>query len=151
MNSFTALKNFSPFQFTSLFISFYFFFYLSYQPFSSLYFTIHNHNSLPFTFYFLSPSLPLTGFHFSKPRFENMGSPYCHFRQLVSVGNGPIRTIVRLSCRKLILSKFSGSLPPYIKDVCNNVKKSEICLKQFLHIHSFYSLEEHFQYKSITR
>ena len=61
MNPFTALKNFSPFHFTSLYI--YFFFHLSYQPFTSLYFAIHIYNlypftSLAFTFYFLSPSLP---------------------------------------------------------------------------------------------
>jgi len=47
MNTFTALKNFSPFHFTSLFILF---FHLSYQPYTSLYFAIHNCNSLPFTF-----------------------------------------------------------------------------------------------------
>ena len=43
-----------------------------------------------------------------------------------------------------------NSLSPYIKDISNNVKKFEICLKWFLHIHSFYSIEEYFQYKSIT-
>ena len=67
----------------------YLFFHLSYQPFISLYFAIHTYNSLPFTpfpftFYFLSPSLPLTGFHFPNPRFENVrftaGSPYRLFR-----------------------------------------------------------------------
>jgi len=46
--------------------------------------------------------------------------------------------------------KIFNNLPPYIKDIANNVKKFEICLKQFLHIHSFYSLEEYFQHKSIT-
>ena len=59
MHPFTALKNLSPFHFT-----FYlFFFHLSYQPFTSLYFAIHLYNSLPFTSlpftsYLLSPSLP---------------------------------------------------------------------------------------------
>jgi len=74
MNPFPTLKNLSPLHFT-------FFFHLSYQPFTSLYFANHaNHiwNSLPFT------SLPLTGFHFSNPRFENMlftvGSLYHLFR-----------------------------------------------------------------------
>jgi len=38
--------------------------------------------------------------------------------------------------------KIFNSLPPYIKDVSNNVRKFEICLKRFLHIHSFYSIEE---------
>jgi hypothetical protein len=85
VNPFTTLKNFSPFHFTSLFILFYLFIYLSYQPYTSLYFAIPNYNllpftSFPFTFYFLSPLLPLTGLHFPNPRFENMrftlGSPY---------------------------------------------------------------------------
>ena len=35
-------------------------------------------------------------------------------------------------------------------DLSNNVRKFEICLKQFPHIRSFYSIEEYFQYKSIT-
>jgi hypothetical protein len=38
MNPFTALKNFLPFHFTSLFILLLLFFYLSYQPFTSLHF-----------------------------------------------------------------------------------------------------------------
>jgi hypothetical protein len=46
--------------------------------------------------------------------------------------------------------KIFNNLPPCIKDISNNVKKFEICLKQFLRIHSFYSLEEYFQHKSIT-
>ena len=46
--------------------------------------------------------------------------------------------------------RIFNSLPPYIKDLSNNVRKFEIYLKWFLHIHSFYSVEEYFQYKSIT-
>ena len=46
--------------------------------------------------------------------------------------------------------KIFNNLPPYIKDISNNVKKYEICLKRFLRIHSFYSTEEYFQHKSIT-
>jgi hypothetical protein len=46
--------------------------------------------------------------------------------------------------------KIFNNLPPYIKDISNNVKKFKICLKRFLPIHSFYSLEEYFQHKSIT-
>jgi hypothetical protein len=42
--------------------------------------------------------------------------------------------------------KIFNNLPPYIKDISNNVKKFENCLKQFLHIRSFYSLEEYFQH-----
>jgi plasmid replication initiation protein len=42
--------------------------------------------------------------------------------------------------------RIFNSLPPYIKDVSNNVKKFEYSLKQFLCIHSFYSLEEYFQH-----
>jgi len=62
VNPFTGLKNFSPFHFTFYFILF---FHLSSQPYTSLYFAIHIYNSLPFTFYFLSPSLPLTVSSFS--------------------------------------------------------------------------------------
>jgi hypothetical protein len=46
--------------------------------------------------------------------------------------------------------KIFNNLPPYIKDISNNIRKFEICLKQFLHTHSFYSIEAYFQYKSIT-
>ena len=35
------------------------------------------------------------------------------------------------------LSTITNSLPPYIKDISNNVRKLEIWLKRFLHIHSF--------------
>ena len=44
--------------------------------------------------------------------------------------------------------KIFNNLPQSIKDVCNNARKFEICLKQFLHTHSFYSIEEYFQHKS---
>jgi hypothetical protein len=47
--------------------------------------------------------------------------------------------------------KIFSILPPYIKDMYNNVKKFKICFKRFLHIHSFNSLEEYFQHKSITK
>jgi len=46
--------------------------------------------------------------------------------------------------------KIFDSLPPYIKDLSNNVKKFEMYLNRFLHTHSFYSIEEYFQYKPIT-
>jgi len=39
--------------------------------------------------------------------------------------------------------KIFKNLRPYIKDISNNVRKFEICLKRFLHIHSFYSIEEY--------
>jgi len=47
--------------------------------------------------------------------------------------------------------KIFNSLPSYIKDISYNVKKLEICLKRFLHIHSFYSIEEYFQHKSLSQ
>jgi len=34
--------------------------------------------------------------------------------------------------------------------IFNNVKKFENCLKRFLHVHSFYSLEEYFQHNFFT-
>jgi hypothetical protein len=46
--------------------------------------------------------------------------------------------------------KIFNNLPPYIKDISNNVKKFENCLKQFLRVHSFYSLEEYFQHYFFT-
>jgi hypothetical protein len=42
--------------------------------------------------------------------------------------------------------KVFNSLPSYIKDVSGNIKRFERSLKQFLHTHSFYSLEEYFQH-----
>jgi hypothetical protein len=50
MNFVTALKNFSPFHFTSLFILFYFI-HSFFQPYTSLHFT-----SLHFTFLFITTS-----------------------------------------------------------------------------------------------
>ena len=58
-NPFLALNNLSPFHFT-----FFFFFYLSYQPFTSLYFAIRISNSLHF------PSLfTFCRLHFPSPVF----------------------------------------------------------------------------------
>ena len=42
--------------------------------------------------------------------------------------------------------RIYNSLPLHIKDMSGNIKRFERSLKQFLHIHSFYSLEEYFQY-----
>jgi len=47
-------------------------------------------------------------------------------------------------------NKIFNNLPPYIKDLSNNVRKFEIYLNRFLHTHSFYFIEENFQYKPIT-
>ena len=46
--------------------------------------------------------------------------------------------------------RIFNNLPPYIKDISNNVKNFVNCLKRFLHIHSFYSLEENFRHKIVT-
>jgi len=43
--------------------------------------------------------------------------------------------------------RIFNNLPPYIKDISNNIKKFENCLKWFLQIHCFYSLEEYVQHK----
>jgi hypothetical protein len=45
-------------------------------------------------------------------------------------------------------TKVYNNLPLCIKDVSNDFKKFEGKLKQFLQIHSFYSLQECFCYKS---
>jgi len=86
MNPFTALKDLSPFHFISLFFRLSYYSPLRftllcypYPQLTSLHFT-----SLPFTFYFLPPSLPIAGFDFPNSRFENtrftVGSPYRPFR-----------------------------------------------------------------------
>ena len=46
--------------------------------------------------------------------------------------------------------KIFNNLLPYIKGMSNKIKKFENCLKQFLHVHSFYSLEEYFQRSSFS-
>jgi hypothetical protein len=46
--------------------------------------------------------------------------------------------------------KIFNNLPPYIKDISTNVKKFENCLKRFIRIHSFYSLEEYFLHNFST-
>jgi len=67
MNPFTVIKNISPFHYTFLFFSFLFFSFLFFiYPINpSLHFTLlftsttrFTFTSLPFTFYFLSPSFP---------------------------------------------------------------------------------------------
>ena len=40
-----------------------------------------------------------------------------------------------------------NNLPQSIKEVSNNHKGFEICLKRFLRTRSFYSLDEYFQHK----
>jgi hypothetical protein len=44
--------------------------------------------------------------------------------------------------------KIFNSLPQSIKDVSNNARQFENCLKRFLHTHSFYFIEEYFLHKS---
>jgi hypothetical protein len=41
-----------------------------------------------------------------------------------------------------------NNIPPRIKEESHNPKKFKTCLKHFLHIHYFYSIEEYFQYKT---
>jgi len=63
---------------------------------------------------------------------------FSHFYQLITN-----LTIYQRGVHYIGIKIFSN-LPPYIKDMSNNVKKFEICLKQFLHIHSFYSIKNIF-------
>jgi hypothetical protein len=46
--------------------------------------------------------------------------------------------------------KIFNNLSPYIKDTSTNVRNFEIHSKRFLHTYYFYTLEEYFQYSSIT-
>jgi hypothetical protein len=45
-------------------------------------------------------------------------------------------------------TKVYNNLPKYIKDMSSDIKSFEVQLKQFLYLHSFYSLQEYFCYKS---
>jgi hypothetical protein len=47
--------------------------------------------------------------------------------------------------------KVYNNLHPHITDTSDDLKKFEAQLKQFLHLHSFYSLQEYFHYKSFSR
>ena len=42
--------------------------------------------------------------------------------------------------------KVFNTLPQYIKEISNNSREFETNLKRFLHAHSFYSIDEYFQY-----
>jgi hypothetical protein len=44
--------------------------------------------------------------------------------------------------------RVPNNLPPDIKAESQNLRKFKNCLKQFLHTHYFYSIEEYFQYKA---
>jgi len=46
--------------------------------------------------------------------------------------------------------KVYNSLPPKIKDLSQNSKKFKSSLRVFLHQHSFYTLEEYFNYKAVV-
>jgi hypothetical protein len=46
--------------------------------------------------------------------------------------------------------KIFNNLPPFIKDISNHVKKFENCLKLFLCLNSFHSLEEYSQHNFFT-
>ena len=106
-------------------ISLHFTIFFTYPINASLHFTLlfmliiptSHFASLHFTsLHFLSPSLPLTGFHFSIPRFENrrfnVGSTYRPFRELVPVSIGPIHKGVF----PYICSLFSDSAFPIMID-----------------------------------
>jgi len=46
--------------------------------------------------------------------------------------------------------KVHNSLPPEIKDLSHDVQKFKSSLRGFLHKHSFYKLEEYFNYKAVV-
>jgi len=47
--------------------------------------------------------------------------------------------------------KVHNSLPPEIKYLSHNIKKFKSSLRGFLYSHSFYTLEEYFNYKAVVR
>jgi hypothetical protein len=48
-------------------------------------------------------------------------------------------------------TKVYNNLPQIIKDTTEDIEGFEANLKQFLHLHSFYSLQEYFCYKSLLK
>jgi hypothetical protein len=50
-----------------------------------------------------------------------------------------------------LATKVYNNLPQNITDISDDTKGFEAKLKQFLHFHSFYSLQEYFCYKSLLR
>jgi hypothetical protein len=44
--------------------------------------------------------------------------------------------------------KMFNSLPAVIKELSHNIKQFKIVLKNFLLLHSFYTLDEYFKYKN---
>jgi len=44
--------------------------------------------------------------------------------------------------------KVCNGLAPEIKYLCHNIKKFKSSLRRFLHQHSFYTLDEYFNYKA---
>jgi hypothetical protein len=48
-------------------------------------------------------------------------------------------------------TKVYNNLPQHIKSAFSDIKKFEVQLKEFLHLHCFYSLQECFSYKSPVR
>ena len=47
-------------------------------------------------------------------------------------------------------TKVYNSLPPEMKYLSHNIKKFKSSLRGFLHQHSFYTLEENFNYKAVV-
>jgi Na+-transporting NADH:ubiquinone oxidoreductase subunit NqrE len=82
------------------------------------------------------------------PRFTGSGQ-FLIFNITKSFNNF-YHPITNLTIYQRGVHHIFNNFPTYIKVISNNVKKFEIGLKRFLHIHSFYSIEKYFQHKSIT-
>jgi hypothetical protein len=82
-------------------------------------------------------TLKLENYTKSKRQFKNLYQPITNF------------TIHQRGVHYMAIKIFNN-LPSYITDTSTNAWKFEIFLKQFLHIHSFYTVEGYFQYNSIT-
>jgi hypothetical protein len=48
-------------------------------------------------------------------------------------------------------TKVYNNLPQNIKNISSDIKKSEVQLKEFLHLHCFHSLQEYVSNKSLSR
>jgi hypothetical protein len=68
---------------------------------------------------------------------------------LISINHCPIWLFTRKVPFYMGIKVHKG-LPPEIKDFSHNIKIFKSSLKWFLHPHSFYTLDEYFNYKAVV-
>jgi hypothetical protein len=156
MNPFTALKNLSPLHFTFYYLFIYF--YLSYQPFTSLYFAIHIYISLPFTSlsfpFWLSFSFFLFKKSFSLLKWESLSpSLQSVYFPLVSHCDIPVHDFI-FQVTSWMFVLFLSPLPQCVcvcvyaaySTTCNTVKTW-----QCVPVVNFFYLPLHFPFFACSR